>query len=136
MSYARQCIRVSARVKRRCVQLEGSKRDTARVVNENNQLHVQLIREAERFDAQQASHYQRVKELEGEIAELSFWKHQASGRLQNAERESLGLKERLQELLKIGATTLHCDWHAAMHVGCHHMLYTSMQPGCPSADPQ
>ena len=85
------------------LQIDGSKRDMARVVNENNQLHVQLIREAEKFDAQQATHYQRVKELEGEIAELSFWKHQAGGRLQSAENESLGLKERLQELLKIGA---------------------------------
>jgi centrosomal protein CEP135 len=89
-------------------QIDGSKRDAARVVSENNQLHVQLIHEAEKFDAQQTQHYKRVKELENEIAELSFWKHQALNRFEGSEKEIASLKERLQELLKLGAVSLPC----------------------------
>jgi chromosome segregation ATPase len=85
------------------VQMDGVKRDSARVINENNQLHVQLIREAEKYDAQQTKHYQKVKSLEGEIAELSFWKHQALNRMDASEKEVASLKGRLQELMKLGA---------------------------------
>jgi hypothetical protein len=88
------------------VQMDGVKRDSARVINENNQLHVQLIREAEKYDAQQTKHYQKVKSLEGEIAELSFWKHQALNRMDASEKDAASLKGRLQELMKLGAP----DW--------------------------
>jgi len=72
------------------------------VVHENNQLHVQLIREAERLDAQQTAHYKSTKELESEISVLSFWKHQALDRLASHERDSRNLRDRLAELLKLG----------------------------------
>jgi hypothetical protein len=83
--------------------MDGAKEDAARVVRENNQLHVQLIKEAEGFDAQQMEHYKKVKDLEHELSELSFWKHQALARFDAAERESSSLKQRLAELLKLGA---------------------------------
>lgn len=72
------------------------------MVNENNKLHVQLIREAEKYDAQQTQHYKRIKELESEIAEIAFWKHQALDRFAAFERENTSLRERVQELLQLG----------------------------------
>jgi predicted nuclease with TOPRIM domain len=92
--------------------MDAVRKDAAKVVNENNGLHVQLIRQAENFDAQQTTHYERVKQLENEISELSFWKHQAINRLEKSEKEQSSLKDRLQELLKIGksAHTSFCQY--------------------------
>jgi DNA repair ATPase RecN len=92
------------------MQVEGSQKDAARLVQDNNQLHQQLIHAAEKFDAQQSQHYQRVKELESEISELSFWKHQALKRFEASERDVQAMKERLQELLNLGVAP--CRWKA------------------------
>ena len=96
---------------RNAPQIEGTKRDTGRLVQENNQLHQQLIHAAESSDQQRSQHYQRVKELEGEIAGLSFWKNQAQARFDRSEGEVRALKERLEELLKLGAPRSECDLH-------------------------
>lgn len=74
-------------------------------MRENNSLHVQLIKRDEESNSKQAAHYQRVKELESEIAELSFWKHQATTRLEQSEKGASELKERLSDLLKMGVHT-------------------------------
>lgn len=84
-------------------QMEGIKEDMAKTVRENNQLHVQLIQAAEAVDAEQTAHYKKVKELEHELCELSFWKHQALARFDAYERENEGLKQRLADVLRLGA---------------------------------
>lgn len=52
-------------------------------------------------------HYQRVKELESEISELTFWKHQALGRFEASENELSAAKERLRDLMKLGARSTY-----------------------------
>lgn len=91
------CLEIAA-----TVQVDAIKKDSSRVVQENNALHAQLIQRDEESDVQQAEQYQRVKELESEIAELSFWKHQASARMEQVERSKCDLKERLADLMKLG----------------------------------
>ena len=86
---------------------DGAKRDSARIVQENNRLHVQLIREAEKHDALQSQHYQKVKALEAEISELSFWKHQAQHRLDSSEKDAAAMRARVQELLKLGVHLIY-----------------------------
>lgn len=88
------------------MQIDAIKKDSARVVRENNSLHAQLIQHAEASNAQQTAHYHKVKELESEIAELSFWKHQAMGRLEQSEKCTSELKERLADHLNMG-TMIH-----------------------------
>lgn len=87
------------------LQIDAIKKDAARVVRENNSLHVQLIHREEEANAQQATHYQRLKELESEIAELSFWKHHATARLEQSEKVAFELKDRLADLMKMGMST-------------------------------
>jgi septal ring factor EnvC (AmiA/AmiB activator) len=89
------------------LQIEAIKKDSARVVKENNSLHVQLIQQADKHDEKQMEHYQRVKELESEISELSFWKHQARSRLEQSEKENASLKERLKDVMKLSAPCYH-----------------------------
>lgn len=50
------------------------------MTSENNQLHGELILEAERFDRLQKDSYQAVKRLEDKVAELTFWQQQARHR--------------------------------------------------------
>jgi chromosome segregation ATPase len=78
------------------------KKDCARVIKENNALHVQIIQQAEEHNEKQMEHYQRVKELETEISELSFWKHQAQNRLELTEKENASIKERLKDVMNLG----------------------------------
>eukprot|EP00892_Ulva_mutabilis_P000683 jgi/Ulvmu1/10615/UM065_0072.1 len=82
--------------------IDAIKKDSSRVVRENNALHAQLIQRDEESTAQQALHYQRVKELEGEIAELSFWKHQTCSRMEQSEKVNAELRERLSDLMTLG----------------------------------
>lgn len=82
------------------------KKDSARVIKENNALHVQIIQQAEQHSEQQMENYQRVKELEKEISELSFWKHQAQSRLEVTEKENASIKERLKDVMNLGELTL------------------------------
>lgn len=72
------------------------KRENGRLANECNQLHQQLIQEAEEQDKHARSHYQSTKRLEAEIAELSFWKQQMLDRLSSLEKENQGLKRQMQ----------------------------------------
>lgn len=84
------------------LQIDGTKRDAAKVVQENNSLHVQIIKEAEKLDKVQTQHYQRVKALEAEISELSFWKHSALTRMHGFESEAVAVKDKLQDLMRLG----------------------------------
>ena len=65
-------------------------------------MHIQLIKEAEKLDKQQTQHYQRVKSLEAEISELSFWKHQALKRMESFEKEAGAVRDKLQDLMRLG----------------------------------
>jgi hypothetical protein len=61
-------------------QLDVVRQDCGRLSTENNQLHEQLIREGERYEALQKEAYSSNKKLESQIAELSYWKQQAISR--------------------------------------------------------
>ena len=83
-------------------QLEVWKKDSERLLHENNQLHVQLIKQAEAFDEDRRGHYLQMKRLEDQIAELAFWKAQHVDRYTKLEQENSGLRERIHEILRTG----------------------------------
>jgi hypothetical protein len=85
------------------LQADAVKKDCTRILKENNALHVQIIQQAEEHNAKQMEHYQRVKELEKEISELSFWQHQAQSRMEVTEKENASIKERLKDVMNLGA---------------------------------
>lgn len=62
------------------LQLDVVRQDCGRLSTENNQLHEKLIQEGERYEALQKEAYTHSKKLEGQIAELSYWKQQAISR--------------------------------------------------------
>lgn len=62
------------------LQLDAVRQDCGRLSTENNQLHEKLIQEGERYEALQKEAYTHSKKLEGQIAELSYWKQQAISR--------------------------------------------------------
>jgi hypothetical protein len=81
--------------------MEVLRAESGRLAAENSELHLQLIREAERFDRAEKDHYQTVKRLEDRLAELSYWKHQAASRMQALERDNAALRARGEELLSL-----------------------------------
>lgn len=80
-------------------QVEVLKKDAGRLVAENNQLHVELIRDAERMQQYEKERYQEVKQLESQIAELSYWRNQTVEKFRCLEAENHGLKCRIEELM-------------------------------------
>lgn len=85
-----------------CTQLDIVKQESSRLTNENNQLHAQLMAEADRLEEVQKSSYQQVKRLEDQIADLAFWKSQAVSRYEGLEKEHAAVKKRVAELVAIG----------------------------------
>lgn len=83
-------------------QLDIVKQDCGRVTAENNNLHVQLIEEAEKYEQLQKDSYQKIKKLEDKLAELSYWQQQAIGRYDVLEKDNAALRKRVAELLKMG----------------------------------
>uniref|UniRef100_A0A061RMJ2 Centrosomal protein of 135 kDa n=1 Tax=Tetraselmis sp. GSL018 TaxID=582737 RepID=A0A061RMJ2_9CHLO len=79
--------------------LEVWKKDSQRLLHENNQLHVELIRQAERFDEDKKQHYLQSKRLEDRISELTFWKAQHVDRYSSLEEENARLREKIQDIL-------------------------------------
>ncbi|KAK3289417.1 hypothetical protein CYMTET_3154 [Cymbomonas tetramitiformis] len=76
--------------------------DNARLLKENNALHLQLIKDAEGGDSKERRSSLTVKKLEDEIAELKFWKKQAIDRYLSLETSHDDLKKRLEELVEEG----------------------------------
>lgn len=81
-------------------QVDASKQDLARLQNDNAQLHAQLVAAAEKQAKLQQEHYQNVKKMEDQVAQLSFWKQTAAQRYSELEGESDRLKARVAELLR------------------------------------
>ncbi|EFJ50664.1 basal body protein [Volvox carteri f. nagariensis] len=81
--------------------LEAVRQESVRLQSENSQLHVLVMQHAERHEKQAREHYQACKRLEDTIAELSYWKHCATEKLQAAERENSGLRKRCADLIKL-----------------------------------
>lgn len=73
----------------------------ARQQAESRQLHISLIKEAEKFDRAEKQHYQQVKKLEDRIAELTYWKQSASEKQQATERENASLRRKIDSLVKL-----------------------------------
>jgi hypothetical protein len=78
------------------------KQDCSRLSNESNQLHAQLIREADRYEQLQKDNYKKVKKLEDEVAELTYWKSQAIHRYDGLEKDNSALRSKVAELIKQG----------------------------------
>ena len=83
-------------------QVEGLTRDAGRLANENNQLHLQLLKAADVADKADRDHYQQVKKLEGQVTELACWKHQTAGRFHSLEQENAGLRAKVEDILRLG----------------------------------
>eukprot|EP00884_Botryococcus_braunii_P001453 jgi/Botrbrau1/11308/Bobra.0038s0069.1 len=84
--------------------VEALKRDSARLTAENNQLHLQLMSQAEQHAASQRENYHQTKRLEDQLAELSFIKQKTIERYLALEQENEGLKEKLGLILKSETT--------------------------------
>lgn len=78
------------------------KADCGRLAAENNALHEQLLAEGERRAALQKEAYSATKRLEGQLAELAYWKGQAGARYESLERDNAALRRKVAELLKLG----------------------------------
>jgi hypothetical protein len=83
------------------IQVEALKRDSARLVAENNQLHLQLMSHAEQYGATLRQNYHQSKRLEDQLAELSFVKQKTLERYLAREKENDGLKEKLASVAKL-----------------------------------
>ena len=88
-----------------CVQVEVLHRDNVRLTSENNQLHLQLLRESEKVDAAASEGYQASRRLQSQITELTYWKQQTVERFVELEKENAGLKGRINDLLRLGERT-------------------------------
>ncbi len=84
------------------MQVEGLTRDAGRLANENNQLHLQLLKAADVADKADRDHYQQVKKLEAQLTELACWKHQTAGRFHSLEQENAGLRAKVEDILRLG----------------------------------
>ena len=103
------------------VQVEVLHRDNARLTSENNQLHLQLLRESEKVDAAASEGYQASRRLQSQITELTYWKQQTVERFVELEKENAGLKGRINDLLRLGERTPRREvkrFSAGLHQGC------------------
>lgn len=91
------------------------KHENASLAADNNQLHLQVIKETEHSDARERQHYLQLKAMEDRIAELAFWKHRTLEGFQALEKDNEGLKKRLQELLDEDASGAHCGSHLPIY---------------------
>ena len=82
--------------------MDGLTRDAGRLASENNQLHLQLLKAADVADKTDREHYQEIKRFEGQVTELSCWKHQTAGRFHILEQENAGLRAKVEEILRLG----------------------------------
>ncbi|GBG76695.1 hypothetical protein CBR_g22913 [Chara braunii] len=93
-----------AEVARRQSQAEAHKvevllKENGRLVRENNQLHMQIIQEAEVGSTSQRESSLHMRRLEGEIESLRYWKTQSMDRMRVLESDNEALRNRLQQLL-------------------------------------
>eukprot|EP00803_Ostreobium_quekettii_P006651 evm.model.scf_534.11 EVM.evm.TU.scf_534.11 scf_534:64730-78765(+) len=80
-------------------QVEVLRKDAGRLTAENNALHVELIKDAEKLQKAERDHYQESKRLDSQIAELAYWRNQTVEKFRSLEAENHGLKCRIEELL-------------------------------------
>ncbi|GMH37469.1 hypothetical protein BSKO_05342 [Bryopsis sp. KO-2023] len=85
-------------------QIQVLKKDSGRLVAENNDLHLELIRATEKFETREREHYQEIKKLENQITELAYWKAQTVEGFRAKESENSRLKEKLKDVLNLGAS--------------------------------
>ena len=70
-------------------QLYPLRRENARLVRENNQLHMDLIRQSEEQDKREQGHTVGSKKLAGEVSDLKFLLAQKEATLRGQEKEIL-----------------------------------------------
>ena len=79
--------------------MEAIRKENSRLVRDNNQLHQQMVLDAERRDMAEAERGERLRTAEEEVARLSFWKQQQAARQRRVEQENNALRSRVDELL-------------------------------------
>jgi hypothetical protein len=79
--------------------LEVVRQESGRLLSENNQLHLELIKQAEKHGRQEKEGYLASKKLEGQVADLSYWKQHNQERLEALDRENAQLKQKLAALV-------------------------------------
>ena len=109
------------------VQVEVLQRDNARLTSENNQLHLQLLRESEKVDAAASEGYQASRRLQSQITELTYWKQQTVERFVELEKENAGLKGRINDLLRLGERTPRREMKHSS-AGVHHSWCGNKSP--------
>ena len=79
--------------------VEVLKKDNARLLQENNSLHMGLIARSEHEDAVEKTSSLAQRKMEDEMAELLFFKSESVGKMKSLESENDALKKRAQSLL-------------------------------------
>eukprot|EP00696_Hemimastix_kukwesjijk_P018098 gnl/Hemi2/6893_TR2348_c0_g1_i1.p1 gnl/Hemi2/6893_TR2348_c0_g1~~gnl/Hemi2/6893_TR2348_c0_g1_i1.p1 ORF type:complete len:1011 (+),score=345.74 gnl/Hemi2/6893_TR2348_c0_g1_i1:154-3186(+) len=81
------------------VQAQPLRKENARVIRENNQLHLEMIRQAEEHDTAMKELQARVKKMQAETEELMFVFKQQEKRLHETESELNSCKKRMELVL-------------------------------------
>ena len=82
------------------LQVEVLTKDTERLAAENNQLHLQLIQQADKQENSMREHIKKRKSLDNSIAELTFCKTSLSSKSATLEKEKAALQAKLQKALR------------------------------------
>lgn len=91
------------------------RKEISRLTAENNQLHVNIINESESCKVKEREHYQNLKSLECEIAELAYWKNCTLKKLKELETQNEEMKTKLEKgVIPDVATEANLDMTAAL----------------------
>ena len=94
-----QCAQQAQEIAGFSTKLEVVRQESGRLLNENNQLHLELIKQAEQHERSDKERYLAAKKLEDQVAELSFLKQFNKESMKAMDRENAQLKQRLDELM-------------------------------------
>lgn len=94
-----QCAQQAQEIASFNTKLEVVRQESGRLLNENNQLHLELIKQAEKHDKKDQQNYLSVKKLEGQVSDLAYYKQHHKERMEALDEENAQLKHRLEQLL-------------------------------------
>ncbi len=94
-----QCAQQAQEIASFNTKLEVVRQESGRLLNENNQLHIELIKQAEKHDKKDQQSYLTVKKMEGQVSDLTYYKQHHKERMEVMDKENTQLKHRLEQLL-------------------------------------
>ena len=96
-----QAVNQAQHIAERKLCIDVLQQECTRLQRDNNELHLQIIRDAETHDKLQKEQYLQYKSTEDRLAELTFWKRQAVLRFLDYEKENDMLKKKLIDMERL-----------------------------------